>query len=161
MLLALSLPSPHTLLEYGVVLVGVGSILSVIGLLEEKDKGRAFPLAVVLLAFGSVLTLAPEYAQSNHPTFLRVMAGIATITFAFGALDYLRRRIGWPKRFGYIDNDAEQKQQAPRPIGNNVSDRQHLLNIDPARQQPQRFTALFAFAAGALLARLLFRRDSS
>lgn len=126
MLLA-HLLSTHDLVEGGVVLVGVGSILSVVGLL--KDKERIFPVAIVLIAFGGVLTIAPIYAESGGSAILRVVSGIAAIAFIIGALDFLGRRISRPKCFGYINNDAAQQEQAPRPIRNDVRNEQHPATV--------------------------------
>jgi uncharacterized membrane protein len=124
------LPNPHTLVEYGAVLVGVGSILSVIGVVRDKDKERIIPWAIVLIAFGGVLALAPIYAVSGGSPLVRVIAGIAAVALVFAALRPLRWLIRLvKKRIAQGEDYEEQQEQAPRPIGNDVRDEQHPATI--------------------------------
>jgi hypothetical protein len=112
--------------EIGAALVGIGSVLSVFVLFKDGEKKRVLPVSIILIAFGSVLTLAPEYEEAGRSAYWRVIAGLATLALAFAFLNM----IGWLIRFwnqgtSHEDDDDQDDDQAKGPIGADVDAEQH------------------------------------
>jgi hypothetical protein len=119
-------PSPDTLVGYGVVLIGIGSVISVIGLLKDAEMRRVLPAAIVSLAFGSVLTLAPQYEQGGEGVYLAVITGIAVLAFVYAIVGAVRALANdWRKRIGKEDDRANQQEQSIWPIRTDVDGEQH------------------------------------
>lgn len=122
----------QTLSEYGAALVGIGSILCVIGLLKDSDKERVLPVAITCIAFGSVLALAPAYEKAGSSAYWRVIAGIAGLTLCFSLAAPSRWFVRFRKPRPGEDVDGEgQKKQSEGPIRADVDTELHRLNLGP------------------------------